>query len=218
MKVALEEILEGYQSRSVVRQERGWKLFYFLPRMLLHRSRRGGFLSRDKLVARFDKFAAGQWHSLIAEGNGCAQEAATASRRRRRRSNGQDSQSRVSRALKLVQLGELSAGRQALEGAELAPGNPATLAELRRRPAVPREPVFKLPRDAPMFSLDETLFGRNIRSARRGAAGGPSGMTCDHLRPLLSNLRDLHKLYRVAEKFSQGEIPRSVIHIVKLGQ
>ena len=65
LKVALEEILEGYQSRSVVRQERGWKLFLLLPRMLLHRSRRGGFLSRDKLVARFDKFAAGQWNSLV---------------------------------------------------------------------------------------------------------------------------------------------------------
>ena len=69
-----------------------------------------------------------------------------------------------------------------------------------------------------MFSLDETLFGRNIRSARRGAAGGPSGVTCVHLRPLLSNPRDLHKLYLVAEKVSQGEIPRTVIHIVKLGR
>ena len=207
LKVALDEIIAGHESRSVLRQERGWKLLLLLPRMLLHRSRRGGLQSRDKLVARFDKFAAGHWHTLIMEGNCCAQEAATAFRRSWRRSNWQDCESRVSRALKLVQLGELSAGRQALEGADLVPRTPSTLAELRRRPAVPREPVFDLLRDTPLFNLDETLFGRNIRSARRGAAGGPSGMTCDHLRPLLSNPRDLHKFFLVAEKFSQGEIP-----------
>ena len=178
LKVAL--IIIGYESRSVFRQERGWKLLLLLPRMLL----------QDKLVARFDKFAAGHWHNLIMEGNCCAHEAATASRRSRRRSNGQDCESRTSRALKLVQLGELSAGRQALEGADLVPRTPSTLAELRRRPAVPREPVFNLPRDTLLFNLDETVFGRNVRSARRGAAGGPSGMTCDHLRPLLSNPRD----------------------------
>ena len=81
MKVALDEIIAGYESRSVFRQERGWKLLLLLLRMLLHRSRRGGPVSRDKLVARFDKFAGGHWHNLIMEGNCCAQEAATASRR-----------------------------------------------------------------------------------------------------------------------------------------
>ena len=53
----------------------------------------------------------------------------------------------------------------------------ARIPELRR---VPREPVFDLPRDTPLFNLDETVFGHNVRSARRGAAGGPSGITCDH--------------------------------------
>ena len=77
--------------------------------------------------------------------------------------------------------------------------------------------MFELPRDAPLFNLDVTLFGRNIRSARRGA-GVWSGMTCDHLRPLLSNPRDLHKFFLVAEKFSQGEIPRTIVQIVKLGR
>ena len=79
--------------------------------------------------------------------------------------------------------------------------------------------MFDLLRDTPLFNLDETLFGRNLRSARRGAAaGGPSGMTCDHLRPLLSNPRDLHKFFLVAEKFSQGEIPRTIVQIIKLGR
>ena len=45
------------------------------------------------------------------------------------------------RALSRVQMGELSAGRQALEGAELAPGNAETLRQLRLRPSTPREPL-----------------------------------------------------------------------------
>ena len=48
-----------------------------------------------------------------------------ASRRRRRRSS-DDVQRRAERAHALVQLGELSVGRQALEGASLAPGTDAT--------------------------------------------------------------------------------------------
>ena len=68
LKVALDEINAGHESRSILRQERGKKLLLLLPRMLLHRSRRGGLLSRDKLVARFDKFAAGHWHTLIHGG------------------------------------------------------------------------------------------------------------------------------------------------------
>ena len=42
-------------------------------------------------------------------------------------------------------------------------------------------------------------------------------MTCDHLRPLLDSPRDLHTLFLVAESFSQGLIPRSVVETVKLG-
>ena len=77
--------------------------------------------------------------------------------------------------------------------------------------------MFDLPRDTLLFNLDETVFGRNVRSARRGAAGGPSGMTCDHLRPLLGGPRDLHKFFLVAKKLSQGEIPRTIVQIIKLG-
>ena len=210
LKVALDEIIIGYESRrSVSSGER-------VEVVVVTASHAVAQISLGR--ARFDKFAAGHWHNLIMEGNCCAQEAATASRRSRRRSNWQDCESRASRALKLVQLGELSAGRQALEGADSAPRTPSTLAELRRRPAVPREPVLDLPRDTPLFNLDETVFGRNVRSARRGAAGGPSGMICDHLRPLLSNPRDLHKFFLVAEKFLQGEIPRTIVQIIKLGR
>ena len=42
LKVVLEEVLSGQSRRDIAQQERGWKLFLLLPRMLLHRSPRGG--------------------------------------------------------------------------------------------------------------------------------------------------------------------------------
>ena len=105
-----------------------------------------------------------------------------------------------------VQLGEPSSGRQALEGAELAPGNNVILRELNKRPARPLEPIPNLPA-VPLFNLDEKLFCRSLRSAKRGAAGGPSGMRSDHLRPLLQSSRDSHSLYAVGALLARGQIP-----------
>ena len=142
---------------------------------------RGGTIPKSKLVARFDKFAVGQWNDLINEGVQCAEDAVTQTARERR----------ALRALQCVQMGELSAGRQALEGAELAPGNEETLRELNKRPARPRDPIPELPGTVPAFNLSEKKFCQNVRSARRGVAGGPSGMTADHVRPLLESTRDI---------------------------
>ena len=135
LKVAIEEILNGAARRNMVQQERGWKLFLLLPRMMLHRSPRGGLIGREKLISRFDKFAAGQWHDLIMASNKCAEEAATVRQRRARRVQGNQDDRRATRAFNFVQMGELSSGRQALEGEELAPGNEETLKELRKRVA-----------------------------------------------------------------------------------
>ena len=132
-------------------------------------------MGRDKLVARFDEFAARKWHDLILASVKCSTDAAVVTRRHRRRGCPNTMEKRASRALKLFQVGELSAGRHALEGADLADGNTATLKELRQRPANPRDPVPPVPVDGLMFNL----------AARKGAAGGPSGVTNDHLRPLL---------------------------------
>ena len=86
---------------------------------------------------------------------------------------------RASRALRCVLDGELSEGRQALEGAEVAPGTRETVDALReRRPTEPRDPlpdrVANHVPDSPV-SLDSDLFARTLRSSRRGAAAGPSG-------------------------------------------
>ena len=49
------------------------------------------------------------------------------------------------------------------------------------------------------FELDEECFCRNLRSARRGAAPDPSGMTCEHLQPLLESERESNLLHQVAD-------------------
>ena len=78
--------------------------------------------------------------------------------------------------------------------------------------------IPELARSSPMFDLDERTFNRNVRSARKGAAGGPSGTTCDHLRPLLDSPRDLHVLFLIAEAFSRGQIPPSIVQLMMLGR
>ena len=80
-------------------------------------------------------------------------------------------------------MGELSSGRQAL----LRHANEQTLNSLRdpkRRPR-PRRGLEHQP--AIPFELEEFLFVVNLRTSRRGAVAGPSGMTSDHLRPLLDH-------------------------------
>ena len=76
LKLALEEVAAGSLANDRLRQERGWKLFLVLPRMLLHRPPRGGLLGKDKLLARFEKFAAGQWADLLRDSDICSEQAA----------------------------------------------------------------------------------------------------------------------------------------------
>ena len=59
------------------------------------------------------------------------------------------------------------------------------------------------------FELDESKFNKNLRTSRRGAAAGPSGMTMEHLRLLLDNDRALHTFFSVAEQFARAQVPQS---------
>ena len=99
---------------------------------------------------------------------------------------------RADRAESLVMMGEVSAGRHALEGAPLAPGTQRTLDQLRdpvRRPPSAYAPLPEalLNNHAERtFSLDKTLFLKNLKRARRGVAAGPSGVTAEHMKSVLS--------------------------------
>ena len=119
LKLAMEEVLV---SRDPLRQERGWKVLILLPRMLLHRPPGGGYISRGKLIARFESFQRGDWHILL-EASGVCDFRAAQSRHRSRRRHEDEVEQRALRAEGLIKMGELSHARQALEGAALAPGN-----------------------------------------------------------------------------------------------
>ena len=106
-------------------------------------------------------------------------------RRRRRQRHDHGIQRRVDRAHNLVHLGESSAARQALESANVAPETMATLRELtnpaRRPPAARHALSQEIIRSEPVaLQLDGEDFLTCLRTAKRGAAAGPSGMTADH--------------------------------------
>ena len=144
MRQALDAVSLGEERGDDLLQIRGWKLFFLLSRMFLFRPSRGGQVPKKTLSARVDLCQRGQWVELVEMSLIGSVEAASASSRRRRRFKGDDVEQRARRAFHMVQLGEVSAGRQALDGACLAPGDLKTLKALKdptRRPPVPRDPL-----------------------------------------------------------------------------
>ena len=96
-------------------------------------------ISKEKLVGRFQMFARGEWILLLRASATCDEQAAK-TRYRKCHRDGDDVERRIMRVGRLVELGELSSARQALEGAAVAPGDQATLDKLqdeRRRPQQP---------------------------------------------------------------------------------
>ena len=60
------------------------------------------------------------------------------------------------------------------------------------------------------FELDPELFCKNVRSARRGGAPGPSGMSVEHLLGLVES-NDMETFCSFASIVSQGHVPRGVL-------
>ena len=119
VRVALQEIVRGAERVDERAQCRGWKLFLLLPRMLLFRPPRGGNIPKQRLVDRFTAFSQGDSELLLRESEGC-DGAASRGFQRRRRNQIDTPERRADRAQSLIMIGEVSAGRQALEGAPLA--------------------------------------------------------------------------------------------------
>ena len=223
LRVAFEEAQCARDTNDDARNSRAWKLFMLLPRMLLSRPPRGGQVPKRQLEERFSMFSAGQWAELVRNSLATSATGSQAAIRRRRRRNHDDVRKRADRALQLVQMGELSAGRLALDGAQVAGGDDATLKALtdkRRRPAVPRATLSQsiLEAQPEVFSLDEGLFVQSLRSSRRGAAAGPSGMTADHLQPVLDTGRDTTLLFRFASVLARGQAPVAAVEGVRMGR
>ena len=66
------------------------------------------------------------------------------------------------------------------------------------------------------FESDDGLLAKNVRSARKGAVPGPSGMVVEHLRPLLDNPRDVHMcFFSMGEQLAQGMAPEVAVQAVR---
>ena len=169
VRLAMREASGARETGDVLRLTRAWKLFLLLPRTFLSRPPRGGLVPKTRLLERVSLFHNGQWCDLVERSAVDAETAHFAACRKRRRAKSEVEQ-RASRALRCVLDGELSAGRQALEGAEVAPGTQETLNALRnsqRRPTGLRDPLPEqvadhVP-DNPV-SLDSDLFARTLRA------------------------------------------------------
>ena len=181
-------------------------------------------MPRSKIEERLRLFTKGRWADLLNESIQSALLGSEAARRKRRKQEDDEVARRAARAEKLVAMGELSAARQALERASIAPGMLRTLRELtnpEKRRAWPRSPI---PPDIDGHEPEEQLnlsseaLFKNNRKARRGAAGGPSGMTVEHLRPLLECDRALDSLHKFAHIMARGEVPDRIEPVLRLGR
>ena len=145
-------------------------------------------------------------------------------RRRRRQHQDDGIQNWVDRVHSLVQLGELSAVRQALEGANVAPRNLAILGALTNRegrlPVAKQELSQEILHSEPveLFELDGDALLVCLRTARRIAAPGPSGMTADHLFPILESEVDAAMFVQDASRLAVGEVPEEVADGIRLGR
>ena len=148
MRHALDVVIVGESQGDVLAKTTAWKLFPLIPRMFLFRHSRGGQVSKKVLMARVDIFNSGRWDELVEMSVTSSLDAARAQARRRRGAHEDNVEKRARRAYHMIQLGEVSAGRQALEGASLATGDERTLKALKdpaRRPPLPRDPVKSIP-------------------------------------------------------------------------
>ena len=68
------------------------------------------------------------------------------------------------------------------------------------------------------FQLDPEEFIVCLRTSRRGAVAGPSGMTADHLFLVLENERDSLLLVEVVSSLETGNVPTKIIDGIRLGR
>ena len=90
-----------------------------------------------------------------------------------------------------------------------------------RRPPVPREPILPhLASAVPEspFDLDFDRFVKHQVLREEEQCQGPSGLTTEHLQPILENDSSLTALFRVGVLFSRGHVPPGVLEAVRLGR
>ena len=216
LTTALDYILA---SPSPEMTRRAWKLWLLLARMLLHRQPGTRTLPKADWRARLEAFQRGEWTNLLAHTASQPQQSNQPSQ-----APAPTPQHRGQRARHLVQLGELSAARQALTAGPLAPGTVQTLHELQdpqRRPPEPYTPLSQhLLQFAPRRNvhLPAATVLHNLRRSKKGSAPGPSGLTADTLRLLLDDDGSSAQLALVCQHLAQATLPPDIASAVGLGR
>ena len=73
--------------------------------------------------------------------------------------------------------------------------------------------------DPPMpVDIDGDLLAKNLRTARRGAAGGPSGATAEHLKLLLESQVCTDLFVEAATKLARGRVPPEIVSAIRSGR
>ena len=212
--VATSRIRDMHTKKKDLEQERAWKLFLLLPRMLLSRTKRRDEDGKAEFFARFRAFQRGDWLKLV-------EQARLPKRKKQAQRVGQgvDAQAKLRAAEQRARWGELSHARQELVGTPLAPRTMDTyykLADPGSRPQQPRsyDRLMQICQFQPesAVELDYVKFISNVRSSPRGKSGGLSGMRNEHLKCIVFSprLEDSKALYYVAETLARAEIPEPI--------
>ena len=140
-------------------------------------------IPRKTLEERLAAFNAGDWVQLAETSLEVALKWSEAKARRRRRGRYNNVENRAARALHLMQMDNFPLTRQALEA---SPIHKSQVDERESQAERAKERAGRQHRcnsscralgSAVIFDLDVDKFQNNLRTVRRGAAGGPSGMS-----------------------------------------
>ena len=190
MRLTMSEAELGSASGDEQRRFRGWKLFPLLPRMFLFRPPRGGLLpSRSCWI--------GSASSTRARGSLCSSPVRSVLNELCNRNNGAVTLSKT--AWSVGPNGQRLRSRLA---------SCQTLRELQhptRSPPVPWAPIpvdLLMVEPEALLILDLDFFLKTLKCARRGVAGGPSGMTSEHFRPVLISRSDSEKFWRMGQEMA----------------
>lgn len=201
---------------TALQQERAWKLFLLVPRMLLRRAPSSGAAGRAEYQRRLTAFHAGDWPTLLAEARG-TQSAP-------RRPGSLPEATMHARACAQVRRGELSRARQTLTSAALAPGNAATLQALTdpaRRPVVPHRPfpeaLLAYQPESPLH-LTTAQLATALRTAKKGSAAGLSGATVEHYKMFLEDEEALALFCHCANLLANAAVPVAILEALSLSR
>ena len=59
---------------------------------------------------------------------------------------------------------------------------------------------------------------KNLKSAKRGAVGGSSGTTAEHLHPVLASSRGAERFWSMCQSFARGDVPEEILQAVRMGR